>query len=75
MYGLSDVIRNPMQDEQNWIIGWANWLEQYYGFTPARVSVGIDDFDAHAYDPIVFAAWAGSMGFSTSHWAFNPAHP
>lgn len=64
-----------MQDEQNWIIGWANWLEQYYGFTPARVSVGIDDFDAHAYDPIVFAAWAGSMGFSTSHWAFNPAHP
>lgn len=66
---------NPMQDEQNWILGWANWLEQNYGFTPARVSVGIDDFDANAYDPVTFAAWAASMGFSTSHWAFDPAHP
>lgn len=72
---------DPMQSEQNWIVGsdgkggWANWLEQNYGFTPDRVSVGIDDFDAHAYDPVQFAAWAASMGFSTSHWAFDPAHP
>jgi hypothetical protein len=72
---------DPMQDEINWIVGpdghggWANWLIQNYGFTPARVGVGIDDFDAHAYDPIAFAAWAASMGFSTAHWAFNPASP
>ncbi len=66
---------NPIQDEENWIVGWANWLEQNYGFTPARVSVGIDDFDAHAYDPVAFAAWAASMGFSTAHWAFDPARP
>jgi len=66
---------NPMSDEQNWILGWASWLEATYGFTPARVSVGIDDFDAHAYDPVAFAAWAASMGFSTAHWAFDPARP
>jgi hypothetical protein len=66
---------NPIQDEENWILGWANWLEQNYGFTPARVSVGIDDFDASAYDPVAFAAWAASQGFSTAHWAFDPARP
>jgi hypothetical protein len=66
---------NPIQDEQNWVLGWANWVEQNYGFNPARVSVGIDDFDAHAYDPVAFAAWAASNGFSTAHWAFDPAHP
>ena len=66
---------NPIQDEENWILGWANWLEQNYGFTPARVSVGIDDFDASAYDPVAFAAWAASNGFSTAHWAFDPARP
>lgn len=66
---------DPMQDEENWILGWANWLEQNFGFTPARISVGIDDFDAHAYDPVAFAAWAASMGFSTAHWAFDPARP
>ena len=47
---------NPIQDEQNWVNGWSKWVEQTYGFTLARVSVGIDDFDAHAYDPVVFAA-------------------
>lgn len=66
---------DPMENEQNWILGWAEWLEANYGFTPARVSVGIDDFDAHAYDPVAFAAWAASKGFSTSHWAFDPARP
>lgn len=66
---------NSLQEEQNWVIGWANWLEQTYGFTPARVGVGIDDFEAHAYDPLVFAAWAATKGYSTAHWAFDPAHP
>lgn len=66
---------DPIENEKTWVNGWANWLIQNYGFTPARVSVGIDDFDAHAYDPVVFAAWAASMGYSTAHWAFDPAHP
>ena len=66
---------NSMQEEQAWILGWADWLIQNYAFTPARVVVGIDDFDAHAYDPVVFAAWAASKGFSTAHWAFDPARP
>lgn len=66
---------DPIQNEQAWINGWANWVAQRYGFTPARVSVGIDDFDAHAYDPVQMANWAASMGYSTAHWAFDPAHP
>jgi hypothetical protein len=66
---------NSMEEEQNWILGWSNWVQQNYGFTPARVSVGIDDFDAHAYDPVAFRAWAATMGFSTCHWAFDPARP
>lgn len=66
---------DPMQSEEAWITGWANWVIQSYGFTPARVCVGIDDFDAHAYDPVQFAAWAASQGYSTAHWAFDPARP
>ncbi len=64
---------NPIEDEKNWVLGWADWVETNYGFTPARVSVGIDDFDAHAYDPAVFKSWAAMMGYSTGHWAFDPA--
>jgi hypothetical protein len=72
---------DPMNDEINWMVGsdgkggWANWLITNYGYTRARISVGIDDFDAHAYDPDVFRAWAISEGFSVAHWAFDPAHP
>jgi hypothetical protein len=72
---------NSMIDEINWIVGadgnggWSNWLETNYGFSRARISVGIDDFDAHAYDPDAFRAWAANEGFSVAHWAFDPAHP
>ncbi len=66
---------DPIESEKGWILGWSNWLKQNYGFTSERVSVGIDDFDAHAYDPVEMANWAASQGFSTSHWAFDPAHP
>lgn len=66
---------NSIEEEKTWVNGWADWVIQNYGFTPARVSVGIDDFDAHAYDPVVFAAWAATMGYSTAHWAFDPARP
>lgn len=72
---------DPMSAEIGWIVGpdgnsgWAGWLIANYGFTRARIAVGIDDFDAHAYDPAVFRAWAISQGFSVAHWAFDPAHP
>lgn len=72
---------DSMQNEENWVVGsdgnggWANWLKTNYGFSRNRISIGIDDFDAHAYDPVAFAAWATSQGFSTAHWAFDPAHP
>jgi hypothetical protein len=64
---------DPIESEKTWVTGWANWAIQNYGFTPARISVGIDDFDAHAYDPDVFKAWADSQGYSWAHWAFDPA--
>ncbi len=66
---------NPIEDEKQWVTGWANWAIGTYGFTPARISVGIDDFDAHAYDPVIFKAWAVTQGYSTAHWAFDPARP
>jgi hypothetical protein len=72
---------NSQQDEEDWIVGpdgnggWANWLQTNYGFSRDRIAVGIDDFDAHAYDPAAFAAWAVSQGFGTAHWAFDPARP
>lgn len=66
---------DPIASEEGWITQWANWAIQNYGFTPARISVGIDDFDAHAYDPVAFYNWAGSQGYSTVHWAYNPATP
>lgn len=72
---------NSMNEEIGWITGsdgkggWANWLITNYGFNRARISVGIDDFDAHAYDPNAFRAWAIGQGFSVAHWAFDPARP
>lgn len=66
---------DPIASEEGWITSWANWVIPTYGFTPARISVGIDDFDAHAYDPVALANWAASQGYSTAHWAFDPAHP
>ncbi len=66
---------DPIEAEKNWVLGWADWAITNYGFTPARISVGLNDFDSNAYDIDVFAAWAASQGFSTAHWAFNPADP
>ena len=66
---------DPIEAEKNWVLGWADWAITNYGFTPARISVGLNDFDSNAYDPVVFAAWAAEQGFSTAHWAFNPADP
>lgn len=72
---------DPMSSEIGWIVGpdgnggWANWMISNYGFTRARISVGIDDYDANAYDPQAFKAWAIQQGFSYAHWAFDPAHP
>jgi len=66
---------DPLASEEAWVTQWANWAIQNYGFTPARISVGIDDFDAHAYDPVAFYNWAVSQGYSTVHWAYNPANP
>ncbi len=66
---------DPLPTEQNWVLGWADWLIKNYGFTRSRVAVGIDDFDAHAYNPVDFRNWALSQGFSVEHWAYDPARP
>ncbi|MBI2742403.1 MAG: hypothetical protein HYX48_00605 [Chlamydiales bacterium] len=65
----------PLEQEEPWLLGWADWLKQNYGFTPAQVTVGLDDFDAHAYDIAAFSKWAAGQGFSTGYWAWNPATP
>lgn len=66
---------DSLSTEQKWITGWAHWAKENYGLTPDRISVGIKDYDIHAYDPREFAAWANGMGFSTCHLAFDPAPP
>lgn len=64
-----------LAQEETWVSGWADWMEKNFGFTASRITVGIDDFDSHSYDPVAFAAWAAANGFSTCHWAVDPAHP
>lgn len=65
----------PMDQEQGWITGWAQWLKNRYGMDASQVTVGLDDFDANAYDIGAFAKWAATQGFSTGYWAWNPATP
>lgn len=62
-----------LEDEKTWVLGWAGWLNQNYGFDASQVTFGIDDFDAHAYDIGAASKWAASQGFSTGYWAWNPA--
>lgn len=63
---------NTLSDEEGWLKGWAQWLKDRYDFCPSRVTVGIDNFDAHAYNVADLAQWAKDQGFSTSYWAWNP---
>ena len=66
---------NSMQDEQGWVNSWANWLQTEYNCNSEVTTVGVDTFDANAYDPTEFANWALGMGYSVAHWAFDPAQP
>jgi hypothetical protein len=65
---------DPIDQEESWILNWADFLKGY-NCGPEVVGVGVDDFDAHAYDPEELKSWALSMGYSTAHWAYDPAHP
>ena len=62
---------DPQSSEQAWVGQWAQWLQTEYQFTPAQISVGLDDVDAHAYDIKQFAEWAKSQGYSTCYWAWG----
>ncbi|NGX60332.1 MAG: hypothetical protein KR126chlam3_01505 [Chlamydiae bacterium] len=66
---------DPLDQEEGFIAQWADWVKSSYGFTASQVTVGLDDFDANAYDIGEFAKWAGTNGFSTGYWAWNPATP
>jgi len=66
---------NSIEEEKVWVNQWADWLMTNYDYAPEQVAVGIDDFDAHAYDPDEMKAWARNMGYSTCHWAYDPARP
>ena len=63
---------DPIQNEKAWVLQWASWLKERYHFDPAQITVGLDNFDAHAYSIEEFARWAFEQGFSTCYWAFNP---
>jgi len=63
----------PMDQEEAWVNGWSIYMQQNYGLSPSQIIVGIDDFDAKAYDIGAFSTWAASQGFSTGYWAWNPA--
>jgi hypothetical protein len=64
---------DALDQEEQWISSWATWAKQNYGLDPSQITVGLDDFDAHAYDIGVFSKWAAQQGFSTAYWAWNPA--
>lgn len=66
---------DPLNNEQAWTEQWVQWLGDEYGMTPNQIGVGIDNFDAHAYDIGEFAEWAGRKGLSTGYWCWNPADP
>ncbi|MBA3721875.1 MAG: hypothetical protein H0W88_05690 [Parachlamydiaceae bacterium] len=63
---------NSLSDEQGWINGWADMMKTNYGFTPAQITVGLNS-ETTSYDVNAFAKWAGSKGFSTAVWPYNPA--
>ena len=65
---------SPLEAEKAWITGWANWTKEDYNFSPSQITVGINNTDHHAYDIEQFAAWAGSKGYSTCYWAWDPAN-
>ena len=62
---------DPLQTEEGWVCQWAVWLKANYQFTPAQISVGLDNVDSSANDIKQFAEWAKSEGYSTCYWAWG----
>lgn len=52
---------DPLSSEQGWLTQWANWLKSTYQFDASQLTVGIDDFDAHAYNIADIASWAAQQ--------------
>jgi Glycosyl hydrolases family 18 len=65
---------DPIASEEGWLASWNAWLQDRYGFKSSQLTVGIDDFDAHAYDVSQMASYAASQGMSTCYWAFDPSN-
>jgi hypothetical protein len=64
---------NPIDQEMQWALGWRDMLQTRYNCPSQALGVGVDFFDAHAYDPTVFAKWAFDNQMSVAIWATNPA--
>lgn len=62
---------NSLSDEQGWVTGWATWLKQAYGLSPAQIGVGMDP-SSGAYSTTQFATWAAKQGYSTFLWNYDP---
>lgn len=66
---------NSLEEEQGWVNSWANWLKTDYNCNSEVTTVGVDTFDANAYNATEFANWALDMDYSVGHWAFDPNRP
>lgn len=64
---------DSLQEEEGWLKQWAEWIQKEYQMEPSQLGVGVDDYDAHAYDPTQLKEWADSKGYSWCHWAYDPA--
>lgn len=64
---------DPMSSETSWLLQWASFLKTTYGMDSSRLTVGIDNFDASAYNIQDMASFASSQGMSTGFWAFDPS--
>jgi len=63
---------NDIVSEQGWVSGWVGWLSDTYSIPSQRVSVGLDNTDADAYNIGDFAAWAATQQLGTAYWYVNP---
>lgn len=66
---------DPIAQEQSYINSWTNWMKNNYYCPSSVTTVGVDTFDANAYNATEFTNWALSNGNSIAHWAYDPAHP
>lgn len=64
---------DPMSSEAAWLAQWVDFVKKTYNMDSLQVTVGIDNFDADAYNIADMASLAGAKQMGTGYWATNPA--